>query len=189
MLIKASLSLLLSSSEPSRPTPSFFFWLIQVPPKSDPSGGCLPGRISGCCPGTPTPPSATGTLPGLSVSPPDTCPLDPRPRAEPPVSPRHAQARDHSLPQLPNHTYLLPPSLPLPRFCLVTERHLGTLPRLELESCTVPRNLSQAEPPGCQVMLGKQPADVISKSRVCVCGGGTGGGTASNHLFLLLSFF
>lgn len=59
-------------------------------------------------------------------------------------SPRHTQTQDHALPQRPHHTYLFPPSLPLPGFCLVTERHLGTLPRLKLASCTVPRNLRQS---------------------------------------------
>lgn len=38
---------------------------------------------------------------------------------------------------------------------------------------------SQAEPPGCQVMLGKHPTDVISENQ------GKGRGPASNHLFLL----
>lgn len=81
-------------------------------------------------------------------------------------------------PLLPNHTYLLPPSLPLPCFCLVTERHLGMLPRLELASCTVPRNLRQsgraARLPGYAWQT-----DVISENP------GKGKGPASNHLFVL----
>lgn len=148
MLIKASLSLLLNSSRPSGLSPSLR--LLQVPPKSDPQVSSLPGCLWGSCPELPChpppppTPRATGPNPGLPVLAPDTRPLDRMPQDMPPRLPRHTQARDHSLPQLPSHTYLFPPSLPLPRFCLVTERHLGTLPRLELASCTVPRNLRQS---------------------------------------------
>lgn len=151
MLIKASLSLLLNSSRPSGLSPSL--WLIWFPPKSDPFGQQPPRAGSGRCPELPPPPpttrphpppGATGTLAGLPVPSPTPALLIGYPRTCLRISPCHTQPWDHSLPQLPNHTYLFPPSLPLPRFCLVTERHLGTLPRLELASCTVPRNLRQS---------------------------------------------
>lgn len=145
MLLKASLKPPPPSARPS----GLFLCLAHSVPSQvrTPSFGSLSGWIRGCCPVPPPPPgSAKGTLPGLPVFSPDIRPLE----LMPPTcllsspAPHATPCPDHSLPRLPNHTYLLPPSLPLPCFCLVTERHLGMLPRLELASCTVPRNLRQS---------------------------------------------
>lgn len=152
---------------PSGLSPSL--WLIGVPclevrPRSH-LAGCICGR------GRETPPPPTPTqchrdTPGLLVRFPDPHPPEQCPRTRLRASPCHTQTRDHSLPQLPSHTYLLPPSLSLPRFCLVTERHLGTLPRLELASCTVPRNLRrQAEPPAARLCLANNPLMSLQKKK------------------------
>lgn len=143
MLIKAPLSLP-SSSRPSGLSPSR--GLIWFPPRSDPFGH-HPQAESVAAALHPPLPCPHPVPQGHSLARqcvPDARPLPRMTRTCLHVSPRHTRPRDHSLPQLPNRTYLLPPSLPLPRFCLVTERHLGTLPRLELASRTVPRNLRQS---------------------------------------------
>lgn len=143
MLLEASLSHLFLVPGPSELLLGSFGSLLS----QTPSLCHLSGWICGCCPVPLLPPARDkGSLPGLPVRSPDIGP----PELMPPTcllwspAPRATPFPDHSLPQLPNHTYLLPPSLPLPCFCLVTERHLGMLPRLELANCTVPRNVRQS---------------------------------------------
>lgn len=119
MLIKASLSLLLSSARPLVLSPSL--WLIWFPPKSDPSGGCTQAgsvAVSLYLPLNPPPAPPNPVPQGHSVA----CQCVPLTPALSMGAPGHASTSPHATPRpgttVPpgsptTHTFFLPLSLSL----------------------------------------------------------------------------
>lgn len=186
MLIKASLSLLLNSSRPSGLSPSL--WLIRFPSKSDPFGR-LPGWICGCRPLTPPSipphPVPQGHSLACQVSSPDTRPLDQMPQDKPPCLPMPHPDPGPLSPPVPQPHIPFSSLSPSPSFLLshgTSPWHAAMAGAGELHGPQKSQAVRQSRQ-AARLCLANNPLMSFQKAR------GEEKGTASNHLFLLLSFF